>query len=78
MAKKWQTQSLIRKVVIWAASSLTYFYVHYINTKDNFLADPLSRLDFPTFALNSLCYNINLDPDPTPFQLWLWDASDEF
>ena len=78
MAKKWQTQSLIRKIVIWAASSLTYFYVQYINTKDNFLADPLSRLDLSTFALHAFCCNIHLDPDPTPFKLCLWDSADKF
>ena len=78
MATKWQTQSLIRKVLSWAASTRSYFYVYYINTKDNFLADPLSRLDLLSFFRNANRHNILVDTLPYKFNLWLWDEHDHF
>lgn len=78
MATKWQTQSLIRKLILWAARTSTYFYVRYINTKDNFLADPLSRLDLPRFWCNASTAKLSMHSEPSLFSLWLWDDCDRF
>lgn len=78
MATKWETQSLIRHLLLWAARSNTYFYVQYINTKDNILADPLSRLRVDKFWHNAKSTKISMNIKPSLFSLWLWDECDRF
>ena len=67
MATKWETQSLIRHLLLWAARSNTYFYVQYINTKDNILADPLSRLRVDKFWHNAKSTKISMNIKPSLF-----------
>ena len=78
MAKKWETQSLIRNMLLWAATTRTYFYVKYINTSENCLADPLSRLDFVRFWTNVSRSRLRMNDFPLDFEFWSWNDCDEF
>ena len=66
MAKKWETQSLIRNLLLWAATTRTYFYVK------------LSRLELVRFWTNVSLSLLRMNPAPLDFQLWLWNECDKF
>ena len=68
-AKKLSTLLLVRHTLIWAARSRTYFFTEYISTKENRLADLLSRLRIDAFKAHAKKLRLPIDPNPTPIVL---------
>ena len=72
LAKKLETQTLIRESMIWAASTRTFFFVEYISTHDNIFADNLSRLRLQNFKQLAHERNLLIHKQPLPFVLAPW------
>ena len=66
------TQALIRNSLIWAAESRSFFFTTYISTKDNDLADNLSRLNVQRFRALAADRGIVVDDLPSKLVFATW------
>ena len=59
----------IRQALIWAAANRVYFFVEYLDTHSNFLADSLSRGYLEKFWTLAKLTNITFNQFPSTFKL---------